>query len=68
MRKRQVAMPRKQSTTTEEIGGSQFPDLSSAQAAARSALAIDLAATIHELLAAGVLVQVSGRIIPKPNQ
>lgn len=52
----------------EEISGAEFPDLSTAQAAARSALAADLARTIRELLAAGVLLQVNGRIVPKQRK
>ena len=49
--------------TIEEVSGTQFPDLTTAQNTARSALAVDLATTIRELLAAGVLLQVNGQII-----
>ena len=49
----------------EELGGNKYPDLTAAQSQARSAIAGDLAAAIRELLAAGVLVQVNGKIIPK---
>jgi len=48
----------------EELSGDQLPDLATAQALARSALALDLAATICELLEMGILAQVGGYIVP----
>ena len=51
-----------------ELSGNRFPDLETAQRAARSALAADLAATIRALLAAGVLVIKDGQIVPKSER
>lgn len=47
----------------EEYPGERFPDLEAAQQAALRSLAAEVAGTIRELLAAGVLVQEGGRII-----
>jgi hypothetical protein len=59
-------MPRKSPDfTLEEIPGDQYADLSAAQQAALKATAHDLEECIRALLAAGVLVKVNGKIIPK---
>ncbi len=68
MTKRPTAKPHECTFSIEEIPGAEFPDLSSAQAEARAALAADLAATIRELLEAGILVVENGQIIPNPNR
>jgi hypothetical protein len=52
----------------KELGGNKYPDLTTAQNQARSALAGDLAATIRELLASGILKQINGQIIPSQNK
>jgi hypothetical protein len=52
----------------EEIPGEKYPDLQTAQAQARHALAGDLAATLRSLLAAGWLVNVNGKLIPNPER
>lgn len=59
-------MPRKSPDfTLEEIPGDQYADLGAAQQAALKATAHDLATTIRALMAAGVLVQLNGKIVPK---
>lgn len=61
-------MPRKSpDLTVTEMSGSQYPTLAAAQRAALEATAHDLAGIIRALLAAGVLVQRDGRIVPNPN-
>jgi hypothetical protein len=47
-----------------EAPGDLYPDLAAAQRAALKATAHDLAGIIRVLLAAGVLVQINGRIVP----
>jgi len=54
--------------TLEEISGDQYADLVATQQAALKATAHDIAATLKSLLAAGVLVQVNGKIIPQANK
>lgn len=62
-------MPRKSPDfTLEEIPGDQYADLTAAQQAALKATAADLAGIIRSLLAAGVLVQIEGKIIPNPKK
>ncbi len=51
-----------------ELTGATFPDLESAQMAARSMLAHDLAATLRGLLARGVLIAKDGKIYPNPRR
>jgi hypothetical protein len=50
-----------------ENSGDMFADLATAQNAARSATAHDLARTLRGLLAAGRLVNHNGKIIPSPE-
>jgi hypothetical protein len=50
-----------------ERGGDKFPNLAAAQQMALPQLAADVALTIRQLLAAGVLIQKEGRIIPNPE-
>lgn len=58
-------MPRKSPPITiTEISGDRFPDLFTAQSTARSGLVIDISETIRVMLAAGVLVQRDGQIVP----
>jgi hypothetical protein len=52
----------------EEISGDQFPDLHTAQRSARAAFAMSLAQTMRGLLAAGLLINVNGNIIPNPER
>jgi hypothetical protein len=62
-------MPRKSPNfTLEEIPGDQYADLAAAQQAALKASAHDITVTLRSLLAAGVLVQVNGKIVPKANK
>ncbi|PWH18182.1 MAG: hypothetical protein DDG60_00745 [Anaerolineae bacterium] len=51
-----------------ELTGATFPDLESAQMAARSIIAHDLATTLRGLLAIGVLVVRDGKIYPNPRR
>lgn len=48
-----------------EIGGDTFPDLESAQRAARAYIAADLAALLRSMLASGALEVKDGLIIPR---
>ena len=50
--------------TITELPGDLYPDLAVAQGAALKATAQEIAKIIRDLLGAGVLVQVNGRIIP----
>jgi hypothetical protein len=62
-------MPRKSPPfTLEEIPGDQYADLAAAQQAALKATAADLVGIIRSMLAAGVLVQKDGKIIPNPKR
>jgi hypothetical protein len=62
-------MPRKSPDfTLEEIPGDQYADLDAAQQAALKATAHDIAATLRGLMAAGVLVQLKGKIVPRANK
>lgn len=62
-------MPRKTpNITIEEMPGSKFPDLESAQRAALPSLAEAMAETIRRLLAEGWLINDNGRIIPNPER
>lgn len=49
----------------EERSGDQFAALALAQQAAINPLAADLVAIIHELLAAGQLASIAGKIEPR---
>ena len=61
-------MPRKSPPITiDEIPGDQYADLESAQSAAKSLLADNLASVIRGLLERGVLVMVDGKIVPNPE-
>ena len=51
----------------EEISGDQYPDLVTAQDAARALLADNLQSVIQDLLERGALVNVEGKIIPSPE-
>jgi hypothetical protein len=58
-------MPRKSPDFSfEEIPGDLYADLNAAQQAALKATAHDLATTLRTLLAAGILVQENGKIVP----
>lgn len=62
-------MPRKTPIVTiEEVPGSKYPDLESAQLSALPSLAADMAETIRRLLEAGWLINDNGRIIPNPER
>jgi len=52
----------------EEIPGDHFASIEAAQRSALDDLASDVTNTIRELIAAGQLVQVNGRIIPNANR
>ena len=52
----------------EEIPGDQFASIQAAQLAAFDDLVSDVLNTIRELIAAGRLVQVNGKIIPQREQ
>ena len=51
----------------EEISGDKFPDRDTAQDAAMPLISVSLQAVIQDLLERGVLVNVDGKIIPKPQ-
>lgn len=68
MPRRRTAKPSEARIEITEISGDKYPDLHAAQEAARAAIVADLADTLRALLAAGVLIQVDGRIIPNPNK
>jgi hypothetical protein len=51
-----------------EVPGSLYPTLAAAQQAALKATAHDIAATLRALLAAGVLVQVNGKIVSQSDR
>jgi hypothetical protein len=58
-------MPKKSpDLNVTELPGDSYSDLAAAQRAAIKATAHDLAKVIRDLLEAGVLVQVNGRIVP----
>jgi len=62
-------MPRRtQPPALIENSGHLHEDLHSAQSAARSATAHDLAQALRGLLAAGRLVNRNGKIIPNPEE
>jgi len=62
-------MPRKSPNfTLEEIPGDQYANLAAAQQAALKATAADLVGIIRSMLASGELVQMDGKIIPKPKR
>jgi len=50
----------------EEISGQQYSDLKVAQRAALSQFSDNLVAVIRDLLERGELVNVNGKIIPRP--
>ena len=52
----------------EEISGDKFPDRHTAQDAALSLISENLQAVIRDLLERGELVNVNGKIIPKPKK
>ena len=52
----------------EEISGDKFPDRYTAQDAALSLISENLQAVIRDLLERGELVNVNGKIIPKPKK
>ena len=54
--------------TIQEISGDQFPDLETAQRAALDPIAAHLVNTIQELILAGRLVNINGKIIPNPKR
>lgn len=61
-------MTKKHTLTITETPGQNFPDLLTAQAHARPALAADLAALMRDMLTAGLLINANGRIIPNPER
>jgi hypothetical protein len=52
----------------EEFSGYKFPDRHTAQDAALSLISENLQAVIRDLLERGELVNVNGKIIPKPKK
>jgi len=62
-----MTMRQSQITHIEEISGDQFPDLISAQQAARAPLASALADVMRSMIETGLLEIKDGRIQPRGN-